>query len=111
MAEIHDHNHWKLWPYWAKGGSIAGGIGFIFIVFQFVFVPSLFYTTCGVFPCVEPFAKLIENIFTYTMTPLWSSPLAQPMFNNQFIYVVVALLYYSVIGAFIGLMIEKRRKS
>lgn len=111
MTYIHDHNHWKLWPYWAKGGTIAGVIAFLFILFQFVLVPSLFYGTCGGVPCMMSFARFIENIFTYSMTPLWSSPLAQPMFDNQFVYVIVALAYYFVIGAFVGLMIEKSRKS
>ena len=111
QLQVHDHNHWSKWPHWAKGGSVGAAISFIFIVFQFVFVPSLFYGICGNVSCMTPFAKFIEDVFTYSMTPLWSSPLADPMLNNQIIYVLGALVYYFVIGAFIGLMIEKRRKA
>ncbi len=110
MSYVHDHNHWKLWPYWAKGGSIAGSIAFLFIVFQFVLVPVMFYRVCGMVSCMMPFAKFMENVFTKSLTPLWSSPLADPMLNYQTVYVLAALAYYFVIGAFIGLMIEKRHK-
>ncbi len=111
MSYMHEHNHWKTWPYWAKGGSIGSLIAFLFIVFQFVMVPSIFYQTCGTSSCMMPFAKFIEDIFTNSLMPLWSSPLATPMLNNEAVYVIAALLYYLVIGAFIGLMIEKSRKS
>ncbi len=110
MNPEHNHNHWNTWPYWAKGGSVAVAIAFVFIVFQLVLVPGLFYTTCGTVACVMPFARFIENVFTNSMMPLWSSPLANPMLNYQAIYVLAALAYYFFIGAFVGLMIEKRKK-
>ena len=110
MKYVHDHNHWKLWPNWAKGGSIGCLIAVLFIVFQIVLVPAMFYGACGVLPCMMTFAKVIETVFTYSLMPLWSSPLANWMFDSQVAYVIFALAYYFVIGAFIGLMIEKRRK-
>ena len=111
MPNEHDHNHWKNWPYWAKGGSIGLGVAFLFVIFQFVIVPELFYSTCDGIACILPFAKSIETVFTDSLQPLWSSPLADPMLNYEFVYVVAALAYYFVIGAFIGLMVEKLRKS
>jgi uncharacterized membrane-anchored protein YitT (DUF2179 family) len=111
MSYIHDHNHWKSWSYWAKGGSIAFLIALLFVIFQFVLVPAYFYDTCGAYACMSPVAKSIENVFTLSMTPLWSSPLAVPMFTYEIVYAIVSLVYYFVIGAFIGLMVEKLRKS
>ncbi|MEI6396637.1 MAG: hypothetical protein WCO48_00995 [Candidatus Taylorbacteria bacterium] len=108
---MHDHNHWKGWPHWAKGGSIGAGIAFLFIIFQLIFVPSFFFKICGEVSCVAPFARFIEDIFTNSLMPLWSSPLANSMLNYQFVYVVSVLAYYFVIGAFVGLMVEKLRKA
>ncbi|GEM_PF-1841624 len=110
MNPEHNHNHWETWSYWAKGGSISIAVALGFIVFQLVLVPHVFYKTCGTVACMMPVARFIENIFTNSLMPLWSSPLANLMLNYQFIYVLAALAYYFFIGAFIGLMIEKRKK-
>ncbi len=109
MSYIHDHNHWKNWAYWAKGGSISASIAFLFVVFQLVLVPSLFYQTCNGVACIAPFARVVENIFNNSLMPLWSSPLSDPMLNYPTVYIISTLAYYFVIGAFLGLMFEKRK--
>ena len=94
-------------PNWAKGGSIGVLIAVIFMVFQFFFVPSFFYGNCGGISCLSSFAKFVMTFFTDTMFPLFSSPLAEPMLRSEGIYTISALLYYFVLGAFVGLMVDK----
>ncbi len=66
-------------------------------------------TTCDGVACTMPFVKNISLFFNYSIYPLWSTPIADLMFNNDGVYAVSSLAYYFLIGAFIGLMIEKKK--
>ncbi|MES2088040.1 MAG: hypothetical protein V4467_03550 [Patescibacteria group bacterium] len=102
--------NWKHWPYWIKGGIIAGGITALFSIAYYGCVHTSIYAASSGYACL-PF---IETSPLYPFVSFFDR--AYPELSDALSLLIITLcsvVTWSIVGVFFGFLYGKikNRKS
>jgi hypothetical protein len=100
---------WKKIPICGHFAIVFFLIAVVLLYVHFSLVPTVFTSICSDGPCVSTLGIVLENIFLYSIYPLWASILQDLIMNSDFALVIATLLYFLTIGTFIGILVEKKK--